>query len=190
VSGAGSRRRQSRDSRPTPQSGRSWGWHRLEPEWAQRIVDASTHSTGDLVLDIGSGTGALTKPLVAAGLRVIAVELDDARVSHLRRHFRDDRVTVVQVDLRQLRLPRRPFRVVSSPPYTLTTQTLQLLLSTDRLLSADLVVQRAAARRLIAAPPPARHARLYRLSIGMGVPRTAFAPPPHVDSVVLQVRRR
>lgn len=143
------------------------------------------------MLDIGAGTGALTKPLIQAGLRVVAVELDGGRVSQLRRRFpAGGDVTVVQLDLRRLRLPGHQFRVVSSPPYTLTSQALELLLSTERLLSADLVVQRAAARRLIAAPPPARHARRYRLSLGMAVPRTAFTPPPHVDSVVLQVRRR
>ena len=96
---------------------------------------------------------------------------------------------VVRTDLRELRLPRRPFRVVASPPYSASTDVLRLLLSTDRLLSADLVLQRSAARRLCERPPSARHARRYVLGLGMEVPRRAFAPPPRVDSVVLQVRR-
>lgn len=80
--------------------------------------------------------------------------------------------------------------MVASPPYLLTSDVVGLLLSTDRLLSADLVLQRAAARRILASPPPGRHARRYRLSLGMTVPRKAFTPPPHVDSVVLKVRLR
>ncbi len=167
-----------------------WGWHRLEPEWAQRVVDGAPIASGDLVLDLGAGAGALVRPLLAVGCRVVAVELDDARAAQLRREFVDDPVTVVQVDLRDLRLPGRGFRTVASPPYALSTEVVRLLTSTDRLLSADLVLQRSAARRLASDPPPGRHARRYVLSLGMTVPRRAFAPAPQVDSVVLRVRRR
>lgn len=171
-------------------SRRQWGWHRLEPEWAQRVVDAAPIRSGDLVVDLGAGSGALVTPLLAAGARVVAVELNDARVTYLRGRFRDDAVTVVQVDLRRLRLPRQPFRVLASPPYSLSSEVLRLLLSTDRLLSADLVLQQAAVRRLLAGPVSGRHAPGYTLSLGMRVPRRAFDPPPRVDSVVLRVRRR
>lgn len=167
-----------------------WGWHRLDATWAQRIVDSAPIATGDLVLDIGAGTGSLTAPLVHAGVRVVAVELHDQRVETLRRRFADEPVRVVQVDLRRLRLPRQPFRVVANPPFASTSELLRLLLSSERLLSADLVMQRAAAQRLHNSPPRGGHARLYQLQLGMVIPRAAFAPPPHVDLVVLQVRRR
>ncbi|MEP6665471.1 MAG: rRNA adenine N(6)-methyltransferase family protein [Nocardioidaceae bacterium] len=175
--------------RSQPRSRRQWGWHCLGPEWAQRVVDASAVGAGDLVLDVGAGTGALTAPLVAAGARVVAVELNPERAASLKERF-GDAVTVVRADLRDLRLPRRPFRVVASPPYSASADLLRLLMSTDRLLSADLVLQRAVARRLMAAPPSRRHTRRYVFELGMPVPRRAFSPPPQVDSVVLRVRRR
>nr|WP_240617137.1 rRNA adenine N(6)-methyltransferase family protein [Nocardioides speluncae] len=152
------------------------------------MVDASPVAPGDLVLDLGAGTGALTEPLLDAGARVIAVELHPRRAAQLRERYADRPVTVVRTDLAGLRLPRRPFRVVASPPYQLSTSVLRLLLGTDRLLSADLVLQRTAARRLAGSPPRARHARRYQLEVGMPVPRSAFAPPPQVDSAVLRVR--
>jgi 23S rRNA (adenine-N6)-dimethyltransferase len=153
------------------------------------VVDASPVTPGDLVLDLGAGTGALAGPLLDAGARVIAVELHPRRAALLRERYAGREVTVVRADLAELRLPRRPFRVVASPPYQLSTAVLRLLLGTDRLLSADLVLQRSAARRLAADPPRARHARRYLLEVGMPVPRSAFAPPPRVGSAVLRVIR-
>lgn len=169
---------------------RSWGWHPLRPPWATRIVDATSVKPGDLVLDLGAGHGALTAPLLDAGARVIAVELHEGRARELRERYTDRGLRVVRCDLSDLRLPRQPFRVVASPPYQLSTAVLRNLMGSDRLLSADLVLQRAAARRLAARPPGARHTRRYRFEVGMPVPRKAFAPPPKVDSSVLRVRRR
>lgn len=169
---------------------REWGWHPLRAEWAERVVRGAEVRAGDLVLDIGAGHGALTRPLLDAGATVVAVELHPRRAAVLRSRFGDRGVRVVQADLRQLRLPRRPFRVVASPPYSLSSAALRLLLGSDRLAGADLVLQRSAARRLVEAPPGARHGHRYRLALGMPVPRKAFVPAPKVDSVVLRVRRR
>ena len=94
-------------------------------------------------------------------------------------------LTVVHADARNLRLPGRPFRVVASPPYGITAELLGLLLAPgSRLVAADLVLQRAVARK-----HASRRARSFRLSMGPAVPRRAFRPPPQVDSAVLVVRR-
>jgi 23S rRNA (adenine-N6)-dimethyltransferase len=176
-------------------SRRAWGWHRLGDEWAARVVAAAGVRPGELVLDIGAGTGALTGPLVRAGARVVAVELHPGRAALLRQRF--PQITVVQADARSLRLPGRPFRVVASPPYGITAHLLDLLLAPGtRLIAADLVLQRAVVRKYgaryepRAGPTAARRARAYELSTGLAVPRYAFRPPPRVDSAVLVVRRR
>ncbi len=140
---------------------------------------------GELVLDLGAGAGALTGPLVAAGARVIAVELHPGRAAALRSRFPD--VTVVERDLRTFRFPSRPFRVVASPPYPLTSELVRSLLRADGLRGADLVLQRGAARRLVERQPRSRRPRL---ELRMPVPRRAFRPPPRVDSVVLGIKPR
>jgi 23S rRNA (adenine-N6)-dimethyltransferase len=172
-----------------PRSRRDWGWHPLRPEWARRVVDAADVRPGDLVIDLGAGHGALTAPLLAAEASVIAVELHPRRAATLGERFAGHDLRVLRCDLRDLRLPRRPFRVVASPPYQLSTDLVRLLLRNDRLLSADLVLQRAAVRRMVDRPPSARRSRRYRLDAGMPVPRRAFRPPPRVDSAVLRIRR-
>jgi 23S rRNA (adenine-N6)-dimethyltransferase len=170
------------------QSRRAWGWHRLADEWAARVVAAAGVRPGELVLDLGAGDGALTANLVRTGARVVAVELHPGRAATLRRRF--PQVTVVQADVMSLPLPGRPFRVVASPPYTVTARLLDLLLAPgSRLVAADLVLQRAAVRRY-SSRASSRAGRGYRTTVGITVPRRAFRPPPRVDSAVLVVRRR
>ena len=165
-------------------SRRAWGWHRLADEWAARVVAAAGVRPGELVFDIGAGQGALTAHLVRAGARVVAVELNQRRAAVLRERFPG--ITVVQADAASLRLPRRPFRVVASPPYGISSSLLRTLLAPGSgLTAADLVLQRAAARRHAASG-----ARRFSLTVGLLVPRRAFLPPPQVDSAVLVIRRR
>jgi 23S rRNA (adenine-N6)-dimethyltransferase len=176
-----------------PASGQArgaWGWHPLDSRWAQRVVDAAGVRPGELVLDVGAGLGALTGPLVKAGAEVIAVELHPGRADKLRRRFSE--VKVIRVDAADLWLPTRPFRVVSSPPYGVSTALLKRLLAPgSRLISADLVLQRQVVNRWVEgrAPGAARWSRHYDASIGIRLPRKAFTPPPHVDSAVLRISR-
>jgi 23S rRNA (adenine-N6)-dimethyltransferase len=172
---------------------RAWGWHPLTDTWAARIVADADIRPGDLVVDIGAGHGALTRHLVASGAHVIAVELHPDRVHHLRQRFATDTVTVVHADAAALRLPRRPFRVVASPPYAITSTVLRILLAPgSRIVAADLVLQKAVVRRYLEARAPGanRWLRHWTLHEGRSLPRRAFSPPPHVDSAVLAIRRR
>lgn len=174
-------------------SRRAWGWHPLTDDWAARVVAESGVRAGELVLDVGAGHGALTAQLVAAGARVIAVELHPGRVAALRARFVDAPVSVVAVDATELRLPGRPFRVVASPPYGISSALLRLLLSPhSRLVAADVVLQHAVVRRHVDRwrTDNTRAARRWELRAGRPLPRRAFRPPPQVDSTVLVIRRR
>ena len=170
-----------------------WGWHRLAPSWAERLVADAGVSRGELVLDIGAGTGALTAALVARGARVVAFELHPQRLAALRARFDgDDGVTVVKADVADLRLPRRPFRVVANPPFALTTAVLSRLVAPgSRLVRADLVVQQQAAQRWAAgrAPGAGRWAQVWEARAGRRLPRSAFEPPPQCDCAVQRLSR-
>jgi 23S rRNA (adenine-N6)-dimethyltransferase len=177
-----------------PGAGRQrWGWHQLVAPAARRLVDGAAICPGDLVVDIGAGTGALTAPLVAAGARVVAVELHPGRAQVLRERVAGEPVTVVRTDATDLRLPRRPFRVVANPPFATTTAVVKRLLGPGSLLvTADLVVPRGVARRWTGpgAPGAGRWQRTFSARIAATVPGSAFRPRPPGATVVLRIERR
>ena len=73
---------------PCPRTARAgWGWHRLSDDWADTIVADAGIRPGEVVLDVGAGSGALTAALVRARARVVAVELHPARAEQLRCRF-------------------------------------------------------------------------------------------------------
>jgi 23S rRNA (adenine-N6)-dimethyltransferase len=159
---------------------RWWGWHQLDSRWARRIVDHAGINPGDLVLDVGAGAGALTAPLLAAGAHVIAFELHPGRAADLRRRFAGQPVRVVAADAADLRLPRRPFRVVANPPFAVSTALLRRLTSRhSRLVRADLVLP---------VPVAARWCRECPARIEMRLPATAFRPAPPHGAALLVVR--
>lgn len=174
------------------QSRRQWGWHQLDPSWAQRLVTESGVGRGDLVLDIGAGFGAITAPLVASGASVIAVERHSERAFELRRVFTLG-VIVVTADASDLRLPRRPFHVVANPPFALTSALLRRLLQPGtRLVSATLVLDERAVLRWSGPSAPAanRWRRQFDVTVSGRLPRHAFHPPPETACRILMLRRR
>jgi 23S rRNA (adenine-N6)-dimethyltransferase len=169
-----------------------WGWHRLDSRWANRLIDSAGIRSGDLVLDIGAGTGALTGPLLQRGARVIAFELHPTRAKELRRQFVDAHVTIVQADAGDVRLPRRPFRVVANPPFAISVALLRRLTAPgSRLQRADVIVPRHLAERWVSGNPPGagRWRREFVCSIGILIPRSAFTPQPPNEVSVLVIQR-
>ncbi len=163
-----------------------WSYFQLSADWAATIVADAQVRGGDTVLDLGAGIGALTAPLLDRGARVIALERHPGRARDLRRRFADREVVVVQADIRDLRLPARPFRVVANPPFHLARPLVSQLLAARHLVSADIVLRRDTARNIAAAGGRGR----YTTALGRHLPRGAFRPAPSADAAVLTIRRR
>jgi len=170
-----------------------WGWHRLDDRCVSRLVAGADVRPGDLVLDVGAGTGAITARLVDAGARVVAIELHPHRLAVLHARFASDPVTVVRADACDLRLPRRSFKVVANPPFAVTTSLLRRLTGpSSRLERASLVLPAWAAARWSRArgaggPAPLR---TFAFTRGPTVPARALCPAPPADPAILLIRRR
>ena len=141
---------------------------------------------GELVVDLGAGTGSLTLPLAEAGARVIAVELHPGRAEQLRRRLRDHDVVVVERDLGSFRPPGRPFRVVANPPFPQTAAILTMLGAARHLIRADLVLQTGVVRQLEAGER--RSTRRLAARWVLDLPQDAFVPPPAVATSLVTLR--
>jgi 23S rRNA (adenine-N6)-dimethyltransferase len=175
-------------------AGRSvrWGWRQLADDWARRLVADAGIRRGDLVLDVGAGWGAITRPLVAAGAHVVAIELHPGRAATLEARFGAAGVTVVRADATDLRLPKRPFHVVANPPFAATTALLKRLVAPgSRLVTAHLVVPRHVAVHWVGTGAPGAHRWWLTFDATMltTLPRRAFCPPPPVPTAVLRIVR-
>lgn len=160
---------------------------------AAELVRAARIQTGDLVLDLGAGTGVLTKPLVRAGARVVAVEIDGQLAEGLRRRY--PHVDVQVEDARRVPLPREPFKVVANLPFDGGTTILRRLLDPGiQLVTADVIVQWGLAEKRAALWPSTQlgvyWGAWFELSVARRLPRCVFTPPPAVDAGLLRIVRR
>ncbi len=181
-------------ARGARRSGRARSQHFLRKAVAAELVRDAGVGADDLVLDLGAGSGRLTAELARVAGRVIAVELDTRFAARLRRRWPN--VTVVEGDAAAVALPREPFRVVANLPFAGATSIMRHLLDDPRvpLLRADVVVEwPVALKRSLPWPSTLNDVvwgSWYSTSLARRLPRSAFEPPPSVDTGVLVVERR
>lgn len=192
-------------ARPRKQLGQHW----LKSEAVlNRIVEAA--QSGDRpdslsqspILEIGPGTGALTRRLLATSAQVIAVELDRHLCQRLRQQFQDEpNFQLIEGDILSLDLQEvNAQKVVANIPYYITGPILERLLGTIAhpnpcpFESIVLLVQKEVAQRICAEPGSrifgALTVRVQYLAACewvCAVPAKAFYPPPKVDSAVIKL---
>ena len=177
---------------------------------AERIADTAKLSPNATVLEIGPGTGMLTRALLQRAKKVIAVEADSELYEKLLIDFADDitlgRLELVHGDIRNYPLntaiaENKGYQVVANIPYYLTGEIFRMFLeSENQPNSMTLLVQKEVAERIVGNPERSRGARdkkqsILSLSIKVygtpkyefTVPRGAFKPAPKVDSAVLTI---
>jgi 16S rRNA (adenine1518-N6/adenine1519-N6)-dimethyltransferase len=158
---------------------------------------------GPLVIEIGPGKGALTAPLLAHARKVIAIEVDPVLIHYLRHKFADPidagRLELVEGDVLKTDLAQwGPAAVAGNLPYYITSPILGRVFSMGANWErAVFLVQSEVAARMTASPGSRDYGYLSvlvqvhaRAETLFGVPRTAFHPPPKVDSAVVRLLPR
>ncbi|NEQ33388.1 MAG: 16S rRNA (adenine(1518)-N(6)/adenine(1519)-N(6))-dimethyltransferase RsmA [Leptolyngbya sp. SIO4C5] len=197
-----------------PQPRKRFGQHWLKNEKVlHRILAAAEVTKGDRILEIGPGTGILTRWLTSLADAVVAVEIDRDLCQQLRRQFEAvEQFLLLEGDILQLdlaaSLSQQPDfwplnKVVANIPYYITAPILEKLLGRvaqpnpqpfDQIV---LLIQREVADRLYAQPGSkifgALSVRVQYLAgceLICPVPAKAFQPPPKVESAVVRLRPR
>ncbi len=194
------------------------GQHYLaDPNTARKVVRLAGVRPGQTVLEVGPGIGSLTLALREAGARVVAVELDPRVMPALEEVLAGDLgVTVVLADALRADLaalltgaPLRGSpdpsglvpeagRLVANLPYNIAAPlVLRVLAEFPAFTSITVMVQREVGERLAAPPgspsygaPSVKVAALAEARVLGPISRHVFIPEPHVDSVVIGLRRR
>ncbi len=169
-----------------------------------RIVASAGVRSGETVVEIGPGRGALTEGLRALAGTYVCVEKDDALAESMKERFAsDESAHVVHADALTLEPSEMPvpgpYRVVANLPYNVGGRiTMHLLEDWPGLVtSATLMFQREVANRLAASAGTKAYGALTVLVQSMaevwplfGVPPGAFRPVPKVQSRVVRVQPR
>lgn len=162
------------------------------------LVGHSSVRKSDTVIDIGAGSGAITAVLQRRCNKVIAFEVDPQAVERLRANMvAFNNVTVVQGDFLQAPLPSEPYKVFSNIPFDKSAAIItKLAMSEAPPRAMYLIVQKQFAQKLVLTTQHFHSAMGIGLSpwwitrVRRPLRRTDFTPPPHVDTVLLEVKLR
>jgi len=196
----------SRTSRPKKSLGQNFLMH---ARIAERIANVAGITKESVVLEIGPGTGMLTRELLkktksagggsASGGKVVAVEADQELFEKLKIDFANEieigHLELIHSDIRTFDISSLPrgYELVANIPYYLTGEIFRMFLESENQPSAlTLLVQKEVAERIARA----KKETILSLSVKVfgtpkyefTVPRGAFLPAPKVDSAVLTIR--
>ncbi len=165
------------------------------------MADAGNVEKEDIVLEIGPGTGALTRELLKRGAKVLALEADIRAIESLKETFKNEilaqKLTLIhgdvrEIDLKALGLRPHAFKIVANIPYYLSGFLFRTFLEHE-IQPSNLVflVQREVAERI------ARDKKESLLSLSIevfGDPKYIktigkgnFTPPPKIDSAIIAI---
>ncbi len=173
------------------------------------IVEGIAPQTGDHMIEIGPGLGAMTQPLVERVGALTVIELDRDLAAHWRSHPRIQVIEsdVLKVDLAPVKsayfainniantTPPPPIRMVGNLPYNISTPILFHLLPWAHLIQDQhFMLQKEVIDRMVALPATSDYGRLsvmlqwrYAMENFLLVPPEAFDPPPRVQSAMVRM---
>ncbi|MBC7100640.1 16S rRNA (adenine(1518)-N(6)/adenine(1519)-N(6))-dimethyltransferase RsmA [Methanothermobacter tenebrarum] len=162
----------------------------------QKILSYADLKDDDVILEIGPGIGTLTIPIASRVEKVIAIEKDKKVATILKERLKDyNNVELIIGDALKIDFPYFN-KIVSNLPYKISSPITFKLLEYDFKFGI-LMYQREFAERMIAKPGTRDYSRLSvalyfmaNIEILDYIPRSAFLPPPKVDSTLIRLTPR
>ena len=177
------------------------GQHFLRDENISRKIVACVEGEGKTVVEIGPGTGALTRFLVDSVYRLILVEFDIESVEWLQSHFEDEKVEIHHADFLKWEVEKYldgPAYFAGNLPYNVSSPIFFRLLENRQFVEKGVfMIQKEVADRICAPPGSKTYGILsvllgyyYDLKYEFTVSPKVFLPPPKVKSAVLSLVRK
>ena len=161
-----------------------------------RIVEAIRPAPQDFIVEIGPGSGALTRPLLECVPHLHVIEIDRDLAAALQ----DEKLTIHQADALEFDFAQFPagMRIVGNLPYNISTPLLfHLARHAARVRDMHFMLQLEVVERMVASPSTPAYGRLsvalqarFRLAKLFNVARGAFQPPPKVESALVRLLPR
>ena len=172
-----------------------------DPLIIQALIHAINPQKNDPMLEIGPGTGALTRPLLTKLDHLIAVEIDTDLQQALQQWPEyPTRLELVGADALSIDFSQwsTPLRIVGNLPYNISTPLLfHVLAQKQHVLDMHFMLQKEVVERLTAAPGSKAYGRLSimvqvqcAVECLFLVPASAFKPAPKVESAVVRLTPR
>ena len=167
---------------------------------ARRIAETMIGYAGVPILEIGPGTGVLTRFLLSAGHDLTVVEVDRESVAYLQAHFPELDNRILEEDFLKLRLDKTfpgRFCVIGNYPYNISSQIFFKVLDyKDLIPCCSGMIQKEVAERMASGPGNKNYGILsvlmqawYDIEYLFTVPEHVFEPPPKVKSAVIRMTR-
>ncbi len=167
---------------------------------ALRIAETMIGYAGVPILEIGPGTGVLTRFLLSAGHDLTVVEIDRESVAYLQAHFPELDNRILEEDFLKLRLDKTfpgRFCVIGNYPYNISSQIFFKVLDyKDLIPCCSGMIQKEVAERMASGPGNKNYGILsvlmqawYDIEYLFTVPEHVFEPPPKVKSAVIRMTR-
>ncbi len=163
----------------------------------QTLINAIRPGCGDVLVEIGPGLGALTKPLLALVPHLEVIEIDRDLAEQWRRSPQSGQITVHEQDVLEFDFSLLPdrLRLAGNLPYNISTPLLfHLVRFADQIVDAHFMLQKEVVDRMVAAPGTRDYGRLsvmlqyhFHMEALFDVPPEAFDPPPKVNSSVVRL---
>jgi 23S rRNA (adenine-N6)-dimethyltransferase len=160
------------------------------------LLDTSSIRSNDIVYEIGPGRGMITTELARIAHQVIAIEKDPILVGDLRQQFQQvDNVYIIESDFLLYHIPHKEYKIFANIPYNITANIVRKILYTSPVPDESyLVMQKEAAQKFSGTPKETQFSILakpmFELQIIRELRRTDFETIPHVDSVLLRIKKR
>lgn len=161
------------------------------------IVRAIRPEAADIMVEIGPGLGALTRPLLQRLNQLHVVEIDRDIIARLEKDYPQDKLIIhagdaLKFDLAQL---SAPLRIVGNLPYNISSPLLFHFSSyCERIHDMHFMLQNEVVERMVAEPSTPAYGRLsvmlqYRFHMEklLDVPPESFRPSPKVDSAIVRM---